>query len=146
MESHPLRMRGLKQLHIGRGMLRKCRILYGCVDWNLSKPRLLLDRYSSHPLRMRGLKPTYPCSRKIKKSRILYGCVDWNNTGSSKCPFVPGRILYGCVDWNSANAFWNSADCSRILYGCVGWNIYTLDLSNGAGGTSFADIIIIILL
>ena len=30
--SHPLRVRGLKQLNYGGGMERESRILYGCVD------------------------------------------------------------------------------------------------------------------
>ena len=79
-----------------------CRILYGCVDWNI----------------VHGL------DRDVDIGRILYGCVDWNmpkwpcainliSVASFTGAWIetqiipkwkkrqPGRILYGCVDWNS---------------------------------------------
>ncbi len=56
MESHPLRMRGLKPTKEKQSLLR------------------LL---SSHPLRMRGLKPPIRLPDSIDAiRRILYGCVD----------------------------------------------------------------------
>ena len=56
VESHPLRMRGLK---------RKDADGYKSL-------------YVSHPLRMRGLKHTGTVAGVDRCRRILYGCVDWN--------------------------------------------------------------------
>ena len=54
MESHPLRMRGLKPMS--------------------ELPRYVPD--GSHPLRMRGLKLVAGAHTKLSIGRILYGCVD----------------------------------------------------------------------
>ena len=57
LQSHPLRVRGLKPVREKYTGLSQRRILYGCVDWNKSRiyPHRKFDE--SHPLRVRGLKP-----------------------------------------------------------------------------------------
>ena len=77
MESHPLRMRGLK-LSRARNQRRQ----HGSHPLRMRglKPKCRNTRAierSSHPLRMRGLKPIFGKNQNWKMlCRILYGCVD----------------------------------------------------------------------
>ena len=76
MESHPLRMRGLKQSY--------CRCSQ--IQWRSHPLRMRGLKHVhaagkrasglSHPLRMRGLKLFMLRLYNKTQSRILYGCVD----------------------------------------------------------------------
>ena len=79
MESHPLRMRGLKrripQLRNRPQTVASFTDAWIETRWWVYRAQLAL----SHPLRMRGLKhPLTTCRPNPRICRILYGCVDWN--------------------------------------------------------------------
>ena len=76
MESHPLRMRGLK--HSIPNFLQ---FLQESHPLRMRGLKLYNDttttaKAKSHPLRMRGLKQLCLYLQTTKLSRILYGCVD----------------------------------------------------------------------
>ena len=76
MESHPLRMRGLKRslLSYEKESLRSHPLrMRGLKRLQETLAGILI---TSHPLRMRGLKPEGSESISNVASRILYGCVD----------------------------------------------------------------------
>ena len=101
--SHPSWVRGLKSIsRPWRLLIRVCRTLHGCVDWN---------KMAS-------------CRWPMTWRRTLHGCVDWNSDCHYFAPlnllshpsWVRGlklgrkergqpvflrRTLHGCVDWNS---------------------------------------------
>ena len=77
MESHPLRMRGLKPVTFV--VVDTSTDVASFTDAWIETLRNISDIFAllmSHPLRMRGLKPA-PVKHAAKLiCRILYGCVD----------------------------------------------------------------------
>ncbi len=76
MESHPLRMRGLKHNSI-RYFIREQSVASFTDAW-IETAKVTGDgtELMSHPLRMRGLKQKSMDFEKSMSCRILYGCVD----------------------------------------------------------------------
>ncbi len=76
MESHPLRMRGLKLTkgYRPKNFLRVASFTDAWIETSVRYSALL--NVPSHPLRMRGLKPFGPQWLVFGACRILYGCVD----------------------------------------------------------------------
>ena len=76
MESHPLRMRGLKQKRLAHTSI--VNLVASFTDaWIETNSSLHLSHIKvSHPLRMRGLKRRSKTRPGCLQSRILYGCVD----------------------------------------------------------------------
>ena len=75
-ESHPLRVRGLKlDNEAKRKKLNPVASFTGAWIETVDKP-LPATFCTSHPLRVRGLKPLKVLTPSYYQSRILYGCVD----------------------------------------------------------------------
>ena len=76
MESHPLRVRGLKLYNdfrfvvMGKSHPLRVRGLKQKAEDDIESAK------QSHPLRVRGLKPRGTRFTNVNTGRILYGCVD----------------------------------------------------------------------
>ena len=150
-ESHPSRVRGLKSVSSKLIVLRLCRTLHGCVDWNavsvsvcchpvkvapftgawieINKIAQILQLVKSHPSRVRGLKYLAYRRHFAFPSRTLHGCVDWNFWLWRFNVICICRTLHGCVDWNFILYIEYTIYYSRTLHGCVDWNFqYCIDL------------------
>src|SRR3546814_131280 len=100
MESHPVRVRGLKRGIDGR---YACPVFVApCTGAWIETPPCtlaLLPGHASHPVRVRGLKlPDKLCARLVDVSHPVRvrGLKHAHKPSAHHRP--PGRTLYGCVD------------------------------------------------
>ena len=102
MESHPLRMRGLKLLTDGSTLTTSGIVASFTDAWietGYSHERERLRKVASFT--DAWIETNGPSRHSdVEASRILYGCVDWNLNAQARTVAKVSRILYGCVDWN----------------------------------------------
>ena len=140
-------MRGLKHYLTIKEILKRRRIFYRCVDWNICKCVFSERGDVSHLLQMRGLKlklqgctekriwvasftdawiETYS-SNHLSAFALVASFTDaWIETTFTviRYALTVCRIFYRCVDWNLSIISRNKVHISRIFYRCVDWNRY----------------------
>ena len=99
-QSHPIWVRGLKQLWFTGDEWILRRTLYGCVDWNIY----------------------FITTLRGDICRTLYGCVDWNISIRHNILFLNVAPYMGAWIETLLHSVANKAIASRTLYGCVDWN------------------------
>ena len=144
--SHPLRVRGLKHLCGMYRLMVKCRrILYGCVDWNITTyiinsvcPEVasftgawietivyLFNYIIIYVASFTGawIETTYRTRCKSNQGSHPLRVRGLKPISVNRGYTAWSRILYGCVDWNNNSSLLMVVQFCRILYGCVDWNI-----------------------
>ena len=119
--SHPLRMRGLKQMQ--KQKTKKPKRVASFTDaWveTLTASLSLLIHFLSHPLRMRGLKRT--AIKLLEEEKVASFTDAWVETEYPTIKPVRSCVASFTDAWVETTMLGTAFDSSfgRILYGCVG--------------------------